>query len=241
MYYKHRYVIHMRVLAQTLEHGLVLEKIHRCIEFKQSAWMKEYIDFNTRLRTASRNDKISAVDIKENCSKDFKYKSIKFFHDGAEVPPIRVDGNFRVFKFDNKNGPVHSMAINCTGDNESFFRKLNSALANQSCKILKDHTIIPEDFELVKENKYGCSIFAKIYLRKSGKVKCRISRGSCKNLMEIDELVDENFRGSCILKVYQAYIGSSKSISLSVEEILVREVDWKESYFADESDESKEE
>ena len=33
----------------------------------------------------------------------------------------------------------------------------------------------------------------------------------------IDELVDENFRGSCILKIYQAYIGSSKSISLSVE------------------------
>ena len=42
-------------------------------------------------------------------------------------------------------------------------------------------------------------------------------------------------------KVYQAYIGSSKSISLSVEEILVREVDRKESYFADESDESNEE
>ena len=54
-------------------------------------------------------------------------------------------------------------------------------------------------------------------------------------------MVDENFRGSCILKIYQAYIGSSKSISLSVEEILVREVDRKESYFADESDEESEE
>ena len=32
------------------------KKIHRTIEFKQSAWMKEYIDFNTRLRTAARND-----------------------------------------------------------------------------------------------------------------------------------------------------------------------------------------
>ena len=152
-----------------------------------------------------------------------------------------MDGNFRVFKFENKNGPVYSLVINCTGDNESFFRKLNSILANQSCKILKDHTVTPENFELVKENKYGCSVFTKIYLRKSRKTRCRISRGSHKNLIEIDELVIENFRGSCILKIYQVYIGSSKSISPSVEEILVTEVDRKESYFADESDEESEE
>ena len=130
-----------------------------------------------------------------------------------------------------------SLVINCTGDNESFFRKLNSVLASQSCKILKDRTVTPEDFELVKENKYGCSVFAKIYRSKSGTTKCRIFKGSYKNLIEIDELVDENFRGSCFLRIYQAYIGSSKSISLSAEEILVREVDRKESYFADESEE----
>ena len=138
-----------------------------------------------------------------------------------------MDGNLRIFKFENKNGPFYSLVINCTGDNESFFRKLNSAIANQSCKILKDHTVTPENFELVKENKYGCSVFAKIYCNKSGKTKCRISKGSYKNLIEIDELIDENFRGSCILKVYQAYIGSSKSISLSVQEILAREVEGK--------------
>ena len=151
-----------------------------------------------------------------------------------------MDGNFRIFKFENKNGTVYSLAINCTGDNESFFRKLNSVLANQSCKIRKDHIVTPEDFELVKENKYGRSVFTKIYLKKSGKAKCRVSKGSYKNLIEIDELVDENFSGSCIVKVYQSYIGLSKSISLSLKEILAKEVDSKESYFADESDESDE-
>ena len=185
--------------------------------------------------------KISTAKVSENCSIDFKYKSVTFAFDGEEVPPIRVDGNFRVFKFENKNGPIYSLVINCTGDNESFFRKLNSVLANQSCKILKDRTVTPENLELVKENKYRCSVFTKIYLRKSGKARCRISRGSHKNLIEIDELVDENFRGSCTLKIYQTYIGSSKSISLSVEEILIREVDRKESYFPDESNEESEE
>ena len=56
LYYKKRYVIHIRALDQALKHGLVLERIHRAIEFRQSAWMKEYIDFNTKLRTAATND-----------------------------------------------------------------------------------------------------------------------------------------------------------------------------------------
>ena len=43
-------------MKQAIDHGLVLEKIHRVIEFKQSAWFREYIDFNTRLRTAAKND-----------------------------------------------------------------------------------------------------------------------------------------------------------------------------------------
>ena len=48
---KKKYVIHIGALDQALKHGLVLEKIHRTIEFDQSDWMKGYIDFNTQLRT----------------------------------------------------------------------------------------------------------------------------------------------------------------------------------------------
>ena len=55
LYYKRKYIIHIRALKQALDHGLVLERIHRCIRFKQSPWMKEYIDFNTRLRTPAKN------------------------------------------------------------------------------------------------------------------------------------------------------------------------------------------
>ena len=60
-------------------------------------------------------------------------------------------------------------------------------------------------------------------------------------MIGVEELVDEVFEGSCILKIYQAYVGSYKSISLSVEEILARKIGITESYFADESDESDEE
>ena len=55
LYDKKKYVIHIKALQQALSNGLALEKIHRIIEFKQSAWMK-YVDFNTKLRTVATND-----------------------------------------------------------------------------------------------------------------------------------------------------------------------------------------
>ena len=53
---KKGYVIHIRALAQALKHGLIIDRIHRAIEFDQLAWMKPYIDFNTQLRTKAKND-----------------------------------------------------------------------------------------------------------------------------------------------------------------------------------------
>ena len=53
---KKGYIIHIRALNQALKHGLILDRIHRVIEFDQSAWMKPYIDFNTQLRTEAKND-----------------------------------------------------------------------------------------------------------------------------------------------------------------------------------------
>ena len=53
---KKNYVIHIQALNQALQHGLILDRIHRAIEFDQSSWLKTYIDFNTQLRTAATND-----------------------------------------------------------------------------------------------------------------------------------------------------------------------------------------
>ena len=48
--------------------------------------------------------------------------------------------------------------------------------------------------------------------------------------------MDENFKGSCILKLYHAYLGSTHSITLSIKEILVKKMNTMESYFDGESD-----
>jgi len=42
-------------LKQALEKGLVLIRYHRILSFKQSCWLKAYIDFNTNKRKAATN------------------------------------------------------------------------------------------------------------------------------------------------------------------------------------------
>ena len=42
-------LIHIRALKQTLNHGLKLNEVHRVIQFNQNAWLKKYIDKNTKL------------------------------------------------------------------------------------------------------------------------------------------------------------------------------------------------
>ena len=53
---KTEYVIYIKNLKQALNHGLVLEKVHRVIKFNQNIWQKAYIDMNTELRKKAKND-----------------------------------------------------------------------------------------------------------------------------------------------------------------------------------------
>ena len=58
---KTEYVIHISNLKQALNHGLILKKVHRVIKFNQKAWIRPYIEMNTKLRQK----------VKINFEKDF--------------------------------------------------------------------------------------------------------------------------------------------------------------------------
>ena len=47
LFHEKKYVIHIVALDQALKYSLILKSIHQAIEFDQSAWLGQYIDFNT--------------------------------------------------------------------------------------------------------------------------------------------------------------------------------------------------
>lgn len=55
LYDKYLYVIHYVHLKTCLKHGLKLRNIHRVIKFKQSPFLKQYIDLNTKLRQEAKS------------------------------------------------------------------------------------------------------------------------------------------------------------------------------------------
>ena len=44
---KTEYVIHMKNLKQSLNHGSILRKVRKVIKLSQNAWLKPHIDMNT--------------------------------------------------------------------------------------------------------------------------------------------------------------------------------------------------
>ena len=53
---KSKYKLHYKNLQLYLSLGMKLTKIRRILKFKQSDWMKKYIDFNTKKQMSATND-----------------------------------------------------------------------------------------------------------------------------------------------------------------------------------------
>ena len=53
---KKNYLNDFRMLKFYVRHGMIVEKVHSVISFKQDKWLEKYIDFNTQKRIKAKDD-----------------------------------------------------------------------------------------------------------------------------------------------------------------------------------------
>ena len=63
-------------------------------------------------------DMIKAIDSEQKKAGDINYTSVKFECNGGKVPPLRIDGKFRLFRFKNPRGDSYSLSIRCNEENK---------------------------------------------------------------------------------------------------------------------------
>ena len=119
---KNNYESHYRNLQQCLELGMKFKKIHRILKFKQSDWMRSYIDFNTDKRKESTNESDknffklmnNAVYGKtmENLRNGIKIRVVKNSQDFIKYTSRPTCVNWKLFE--NNLAAIHEKKISLT-------------------------------------------------------------------------------------------------------------------------------
>ena len=53
---KKKFLIHYRMLNFHVRHGIIVEKVHKIIPFKQSKWLGKFLNFDTQKRNKAKNE-----------------------------------------------------------------------------------------------------------------------------------------------------------------------------------------
>ena len=110
---KKNYLFHYRLLKFYVRHGMIVDKIHEIISFKQSKWLEKYTQFNTLKRNQVVND--FEKDFYKLLNNAFYGKIIENVRNGLKVTFVKKDDYREIVKQQSKltfNG-IHKSYENC--------------------------------------------------------------------------------------------------------------------------------
>ena len=124
---KKNYLVHYRILKFYTRHGMVVDKIHNNISFKQSRWLEKYINFNTQKRNQAKND--FEKDFYKLLNNAFYGKTMENVRNRLKIKFIKKDDYREIIKQQSKlsfNG-IHKSYENC----DSYTFKQNEVLMDK--------------------------------------------------------------------------------------------------------------
>ena len=121
------YLVHYRMLKFYIRHGMIIDKFHEVISFKQNRWLEKYINFNTQKRNKTKNDfEKNFYKVLKNA---FYGKTMENDRNRLEIKIIKKDDYREIIKQQSKltfNG-IHKSYENC----ESYTFKQNEVLMDK--------------------------------------------------------------------------------------------------------------
>ena len=124
---KKNYLIHYRMLKFYIRHGMVVDKIHNIISFRQSRWLEKYINFNTQKRNKAKND--FEKDFYKLLNNAFYGKTMENVRNRLKIKFFKKDDYREIIKQQSKltfNG-IHKSYDNC----DSYTFKQNEFLMDK--------------------------------------------------------------------------------------------------------------
>ena len=144
LYDQKSYVVHIRSLKQALNHGLILKKVHRVIQFNQEAWLKPYIDMNTELRKKAKN----------NFEKDF-FKLMNNAVFGETMENVRKHRDTKLVTTDKRRNHLVSEPNYHT---TKWFSEKLLAIEMKKTKVKMNKTLMYEFWYDYMKPKYGDNV-----------------------------------------------------------------------------------
>ena len=110
-----------------IRHGMIIDKIHNIISFRQSRWLEKYINFNTQKRNKAKND--FEKDFYKLLNNAFYGKTMENVRKRLKIKFIKKDDYREIIKQQSKltiNG-IHKSYENC----DSYTFKQNEVLMDK--------------------------------------------------------------------------------------------------------------
>ena len=124
---KKNYLVHYRMLKFYLRRGMIVDKVHNIISFRQNRWLEKYINFITQKRNQAVND--FEKDFYKLLNSAFYDKTMENLRNRLKIKFIKKDNYREIIKQQSKlsfNG-IHKSYEN----SDSYTFKQNEVLMDK--------------------------------------------------------------------------------------------------------------